>query len=234
MIQEFENQKVITTQQASDARQRILDEENAKQMSAISTMLGAASQGFDGIAGVIEATGGKASGAYKTMFAASKAFAVAQAALNLQTALSQVMADPTAFTPAQKMANYAAIASAGGQLLSSIGGISYGGARYNGGPVSAGSMYRVGENGKPEIYKASNGSQYMIPGDNGSVISNRDLAGGGSGAVALNQVMNLTVNTTNGIDDATIKQLRTAWRNDTMMIIKDQSTRPKGMIQPRR
>jgi hypothetical protein len=24
-------------------------------------------------------------------------------------------------------------------------------------------MYRVGENGKPEIYQASNGSQYMIP-----------------------------------------------------------------------
>jgi hypothetical protein len=34
-------------------------------------------------------------------------------------------------------------------------------------------MYRVGENGKPEIYQASNGSQYMIPGDNGRVISNR-------------------------------------------------------------
>ncbi|MBW9468634.1 hypothetical protein FHC09_22265, partial [Enterobacter roggenkampii] len=51
--------------------------------------------------------------------------------------------------------------------------------RENGGPVSASSMYRVGEGGKPEIFKASNGSQYMIPGDNGRVISNRDMGGGG-------------------------------------------------------
>ncbi|HGN0490307.1 TPA: hypothetical protein ACKRJC_003516, partial [Proteus mirabilis] len=49
--------------------------------------------------------------------------------------------------------------------------IALAGARKNGGPVNAGSMYRVGEGGKPEIFKASNGSQYMIPGDNGRVIS---------------------------------------------------------------
>lgn len=52
------------------------------------------------------------------------------------------------------------------------------GARKDGGPVSAGEMYRVGEGGKPEIFKASNGNQYMIPGDNGKVISNRDIGGG--------------------------------------------------------
>lgn len=55
------------------------------------------------------------------------------------------------------------------------------GKRKNGGPVSAGAMYQVGEGGMPEIYKASNGSQYMIPGDNGSVISNKDLRGSGAG-----------------------------------------------------
>lgn len=63
------------------------------------------------------------------------------------------------------------------------------GKRKNGGPVSAGSMYQVGEGGMPEIYRASNGSQYMIPGDNGSVISNKDLSSGGvasSGGVVIN------------------------------------------------
>ncbi|HEK3211828.1 TPA: tape measure protein [Proteus mirabilis] len=53
------------------------------------------------------------------------------------------------------------------------------GARKNGGPVDAGSMYRVGEGGKPEIFKANNGRQYMIPGDNGKVISNKDMQGDG-------------------------------------------------------
>ncbi|RUT65175.1 hypothetical protein CKG00_01205 [Morganella morganii] len=52
------------------------------------------------------------------------------------------------------------------------------GARKDGGSVSSGEMYRVGEGGKPEIFKASNGNQYMIPGDNGKVISNRDIGGG--------------------------------------------------------
>ena len=52
-------------------------------------------------------------------------------------------------------------------------------------------MYRVGEGGKPEIFKASNGSQYMIPGDNGRVISNRDMGVGGGGAFHFSPVINL-------------------------------------------
>jgi tape measure domain-containing protein len=61
-------------------------------------------------------------------------------------------------------------------------GLSVAGLRKNGGPVAAGSMYRVGEGGMPEIFQASNGNQYMIPGDNGSVLSNSDISSGGSGA----------------------------------------------------
>ncbi|WP_145574177.1 tape measure protein [Yersinia alsatica] len=105
----------------------------------------------------------------------------------------------------------------------------FGGARKNGGPVSAGSMYRVGEGGAPEIYQAGTGKQYMIPGDNGKVISNKDMQGGSGGGTSLNQVMNITVNTTNGLDDATIKQLRQAWKTDTMLILKDQQ-RPRGLL----
>ncbi|SPZ32177.1 Phage-related minor tail protein [Raoultella planticola] len=71
------------------------------------------------------------------------------------------------------------------------------GGRKNGGPVSAGSMYQVGEGGMPEIYKASNGSQYMIPGDNGSVISNKDLQGSGSGSL---QVVNNIYNYASGVN----------------------------------
>lgn len=225
----YEDAKTAIQLQASQKRQEILDRESVAQIQAINSILGAASQGFDGISGIIEASGGKASGAFKAMFALSKGFAVAQAALNLQMAISQVMADPTALTPAQKFANYAAIASAGGAVLSSIGSISYGGGRKNGGGVNADSMYQVGEGGEPELLKASNGKQYMIPGDNGKVISNKDMQGGSGGGTSLNQVMNITVNTTNGLDDATIKQLRQAWKTDTMLILKDQQ-RPRGLL----
>ncbi len=92
-----------------------------------------------------------------------------------------------AWTPAA----YAASVATGG-AAAKVGAVAYGsglatsmalstvsGARYNGGPVSSGGLYQVGEKGKPEIYQASTGKQYMIPGDNGKVISNKDMQGGG-------------------------------------------------------
>jgi tape measure domain-containing protein len=84
-------------------------------------------------------------------------------------------------------------AQAGGLAMSVLGGVA--GARKNGGPVSAGSLYQVGEGGLPEIYQASNGSQYMIPGDNGKVISNKDMQGGGGAAptVIINNYSSATV-----------------------------------------
>lgn len=69
-------------------------------------------------------------------------------------------------------------------------GLAVSGARKNGGPVDAGGLYRVGEGGMPEIFQASSGRQYMIPGDNGSVISNKDIGSGGSGVVIYNNVIN--------------------------------------------
>ena len=43
----------------------------------------------------------------------------------------------------------------------------------------------------PEIYQASTGKQYMIPGDNGKVISNKDMTVGGGVSVIIN-VQNMT------------------------------------------
>ncbi|MDO9777271.1 tail length tape measure protein, partial [Glaesserella parasuis] len=57
-----------------------------------------------------------------------------------------------------------------------------------GGPVSANQMYRVGENNQPEIFKASNGMQYMIPGQSGRVFSNKQSqsrSGGDSKSVTI-------------------------------------------------
>lgn len=231
----YEDAKTAIQLQASQKRQEILDRESVAQIQAINSILGAASQGFDGISGIIEASGGKASGAFKAMFALSKGFAVAQAALNLQMAISQVMADPTALTPAQKFANYAAIASAGGAVLSSIGSISYGGGRKNGGGVNADSMYQVGEGGKPEIYQAGTGKQYMIPGDNGKVISNKDMQGGnGGGGTVVQQEVNFHITTTNGIDDATMSKMATMMKQVAIFQMKDQSSRPGGFLQPRK
>ncbi|HAJ2689101.1 tape measure protein [Escherichia coli] len=92
-------------------------------------------------------------------------------------------------------AAFASLASFGGNsvpamtgIASTVGlaqGLALTGMRYNGGPVNAGGLYQVGERGKPEIYQASTGKQYMIPGDNGKVISNKDMQGGGNIQVSI-------------------------------------------------
>ncbi|HCM9471532.1 phage tail protein [Enterobacter hormaechei] len=161
----------------------------------------------------------------------------AAAAASLASTMAQATAAASAWAPAAMSASIATMGSAAavgqtayaGSLLAAKG-MAVAGARYNGGPVDAGSLYRVGEKGKPEIFQASNGSQYMIPGDNGRVISNKDVLGGGGGGASFNPVMNLTINTTGGIGDDDIARLRKAWNTDMMKMMIDQQ-RPNGLLR---
>ncbi|EJK9922278.1 TPA: tape measure protein [Cronobacter sakazakii] len=120
----------------------------------------------------------------QTIGAASSAASIAQAAL-----VSSAWAPAAAMASLATLGGNAAPAAAG--ITSTVGlasGLALTGMRYNGGPVSAGGLYQVGEKGKPEIYQASTGKQYMIPGDNGRVISNKDMTAAGGG---INVVVNV-------------------------------------------
>ncbi|MEQ5179321.1 tape measure protein [Proteus genomosp. 6] len=86
--------------------------------------------------------------------------------------------------------------------------IALAGARKNGGQVGAGKMYQVGEGGKPEIFKASNGNQYMIPGDNGRVISNRQMGKGGNGVSMGDMHFTFQVQAPNGITQKEAQQIQ--------------------------
>ncbi|EJR2539974.1 tape measure protein [Salmonella enterica subsp. enterica serovar Montevideo] len=164
----------------------------------------------------------------------------AAAAASLASTMAQATAAASAWAPAAISASIATMGSAAavgqtayaGSLLAAKG-MAVAGARYNGGPVDAGSMYRVGEHGKPEIFQASNGSQYMIPGDNGRVISNRDMHGSGSGGSSVVQHITFEINTTGGIDDATKAWIVKSMKQVALFQINDQANRPNGMIQPR-
>ncbi|POX19459.1 hypothetical protein C3468_15945 [Serratia marcescens] len=110
-------------------------------------------------------------------------------AASVASSVGMAATTASAWAPAAAMASLATLganaAPAAAGITSTVGlagGLALAGARYNGGPVSAGAMYQVGERGKPEIYQASTGKQYMIPGDNGKVISNKQMTGGGSAA----------------------------------------------------
>ncbi|GKJ71004.1 TPA: tape measure protein [Klebsiella pneumoniae] len=107
-------------------------------------------------------------------------------AASVATSVGLAATTASAWAPAAAMASLASFGANAGPaaagISSTVGlasGLALAGARYNGGQVSAGGLYQVGEKGKPEIYQASTGKQYMIPGDNGKVISNKDMQGGG-------------------------------------------------------
>lgn len=90
-----------------------------------------------------------------------------------------------AWTPAA----YAASVATGG-AAAKVGAVAYGsglatsmalgnvaGGRKNGGPVTAGNVYPVGEGNLPELMQTSKGL-FMIPGDGGKVFSNKDVTSG--------------------------------------------------------
>lgn len=126
----------------------------------------------------------------KTLEAADKARSAAQGAVYAASVTAQVagmsaMAAQNAFAataaipivgPALAPGAAAAAAAAASALgAPAIATAPLAGARQYGGPVAAGSMYRVGEGNRPEMFVGDSGRSYMIPGERGQVIGNDDL-----------------------------------------------------------
>ncbi|EPV8684108.1 tail protein (tape measure) [Enterobacter hormaechei] len=115
------------------------------------------------------------------------------AGIGVQSAASTTAAaaSAAAWTPAAIMSS---IASFGGAVAIGIGAmagiLALSGKRKNGGPIQAGGMYQVGEGDKPEIFRANNGSQYMVSGDNGTMLSNKDITSGGGGVAPIINIYN--------------------------------------------
>ena len=240
LIQQFENQKVITEQQSLALRNSLNLQYDQQRTAAMWQMWRNQSAGNEAVAASFDSIAGNASNAFTGMVTGSMSAeeamsSLASNALNslinsfvqmgVEWVKSAVMGSTaqisaTAATTSASVAGIAtttaastasaatttvawlpaaaaaSIGSFGGAAVIGIGALIAGmalagglaGKRKNGGPVSAGSMYQVGEGGMPEIYQASSGKQYMIPGDNGSVISNKDMTSstGGSGGVVIN------------------------------------------------
>lgn len=168
---------------------------NEALSNVANTILNSVVQGFVemGIAQVRAAVTGAA--AQQAATVATTATAVGGIATT--TAASTAAAGTTlaAWLPAALVASvgsFGAAAIIGGAALVGAFALSKTlGKRKNGGPVTAGGMYQVGEGGAPELYQGANGRQYMIPGDNGSVISNKDLGTSGAGSTGSNVSVNV-------------------------------------------
>ncbi|EMF5052043.1 tape measure protein [Serratia marcescens] len=118
-------------------------------------------------------------------------------AASVASSVGMAATTASAWAPAAALASLATLganaAPAAAGITSTVGlagGLALAGARKNGGPVSPGKMYRVGEGGVPEVLQSSNGRNYLLNGDNGGkVISNKELTAGG-GVVVYNNIQN--------------------------------------------
>ena len=108
--------------------------------------------------------------------------AVQNAAVAAQVGVSTAAAATTtaAWTPAALMASIASMGTAAKIGLGALLGVmamGVAGGRKNGGSVSSGNIYPVGEGNLPELMQTSKGL-FMIPGDDGRVFSNKDVTSG--------------------------------------------------------
>ncbi|WJL44840.1 hypothetical protein QQA23_13760 [Escherichia coli O78:H4] len=224
--QQYQNTLTAIQKTASMRRQQIIKDEADTLFNNQQQLIGTFGDFFGELSGVIADGAGEQNAAYQALFAVQKGFVLASAALSLQKALAEANAMPF---PANLPA-YAQAMSAGTQIISAIRGIAFGGGRYNGGAVGAGNLYRVGEHGKPELFQTNGGRQYMIPGEGGRVIPNRDIGGGGG--ITLNVTNNIQA--TNGWSEEDSKALQKTIENTAMRLMQRESQRPGGMLQPRR
>ncbi|HHB7724042.1 phage tail length tape measure family protein [Klebsiella pneumoniae] len=105
-------------------------------------------------------------------------------AASVATSVGLAATIASAWAPAAAMASLASFGANAGPaaagISSTVGlasGLALAGGRKNGGPVTAGNVYPVGEGDLPEFMQTRKGL-FMIPGDNGTVFSNKDVTGG--------------------------------------------------------
>ncbi|MEJ2800648.1 tape measure protein [Comamonadaceae bacterium PP-2] len=114
-----------------------------------------------------------------TLYAASVTAQVAgMSALAAQNAFAATAAIPIVgpiLAPAAAATAGAAAAAIGSPAIATA---PVAGARQYGGPTEAGKFYRVNETGQPEMYTASNGSQYMLGTKSGNVTPANEVGGG--------------------------------------------------------
>ena len=271
LIQEFENQKWMSEQNAialreaanhqfeqnrinaqweiwrnqSDANEFLASSLEGLASSATSTISGlmsgtmTATQAMQNFANVIlnEAIGSLVQ--MGMQYVKNSIVAQSASAATTATQITEAAALAAAYQPA---AMYASIATQG--AAATVGSSSYitalgamkaasiAGARKNGGSVMANNAYRVGENGKPEILMQG-GKQYLIPGENGRVLSNRQITSGKNGS-SINLTINMPVNVgdSGGISEQDGQQLA---KNLEQVIRAQimQEQRPGGLLNRR-
>ncbi len=223
--EEMHKQQLLSVEEFQKAKADIEDAYRKRKedldRESVQAQLGAAASLFDGLAGLMEATAGRNSSAYRTMFAISKSFQIAQSLLNLHAAVMKAMNDDGSLTTTERLAKMATVASAGANVLNQLTSVTLSGARAMGGPVGGGRAYLVGEKG-PEIF---------VPGASGQITSNENLnkalGGGSSKTVVINQTNNFDSSNSDNVELAKVVAKQT--KAVVYEVLKNES-RSGGML----
>lgn len=127
-------------------KQQFDSEMEQAEMARTKLLLSSGEQVFGGLAGLAKTYAGEQSKTYKALFAVSKAFSLAQAAMSITTGLAK--AQELGFP--MNLAEMARVAATGASIVSQLSGSNFSGAYDQGGQIPAGKFGIVGEYG-PEI-----------------------------------------------------------------------------------
>ena len=199
------------------------------QLSMYGSILSMTSGVFNELTGMVQDYAGENSKSYKTMFAIQKAMAIAQGIVSTELAATQVMADPTALTLAQKQlyagiiraTGYASVGIIAGQMIAGPQGRGY----KNGG--------YTGNYGVNDVAGVVHGQEYVMDAKTTSRVGTDTLDAIRSGQpVALNGAtqqsnINVPVTIVNQFDDGTIAEsmVSDVGQNATVNNIKRNRTK---------
>lgn len=156
----YADQRVAIEQ---DMQRRILEVRATSSQQAFA----ATADAFGQLTSALRTETGKQDAIYRAAFIAQKAYAIASSIVAIQAGIAKASDAPW---PAN-LAAMASVVAATASIISTIKGANYGGGRMSGGPVSANTLVRVNEAGRPEMFTAANGAQYMLPTADGNVTS---------------------------------------------------------------
>lgn len=152
-LKEIQAQELSLTEEHQKKMEELLEAHANKvrqlQEARAMFVLGTTSKMFEDMASIAETWGGEQNAIYKGLFAASKAFAIAEAIVKIHQGIAAAAALPW---PAN-LAAMASVVAATASIVSNIRSVqlNFAGERARGGPVDPGKVYLVGERG-PELF----------------------------------------------------------------------------------
>jgi hypothetical protein len=192
------NNTAITEEQRTQLEEELTKQRNerlaALEQQRMSVIFSSSAQLFDGLAGLAKQFAGEQSTTFKLLFAASKAFAIAEAVVKIQQGIANAASLPfPANLPAM-----ASVISATAGIVSTISGTNYNaGAFDSGGTIPQGKIGLVGEFG-PELVEGP--ANVRSRRETAAMFKEASNDDGGSGAVAPNMQNNIRI--VNNVDPA--------------------------------